>query len=461
MIADALKDILHCGGLAAGDADRVRFTGADPVLPTPFHVGTAGAATLGAVGLAMAKLREYQTGRHPDVEIDVRRAAASLRSGRYVLVNGKPGRDPSNPLSGFYPVAGGRWIYFHSNLRPHREALLRVLGVPAERSRVAEAASRWLALDLEQAVDVAGGCAPAVRTPAEWRALPNTATLVTEPLVEIRKIADCAPIALPGADRPLNGIRALDLTRVTAGPTCGRLLAEYGADVLKITCERHPDSYSSETDTLFGKHKATLDIATPAGRDRFTALLRDCDVFCQAYRRDAMTGLGFSPEQVAMLRPGIVYTSLSAFGFTGVWRGRRGFDTVVQAASGMAYVSGRGREPKLTPASALDYLAGYLMTFGTLLALVRRAEEGGSYCVNVSLARTSEWLTAMGTFDPGVVDATPAEFTADELANWMVEVPTPLGQVRRMSPVIGFSDGLLQDLPVWRDSGNPGPVWAN
>lgn len=460
MIHAAMREILRCGDLASDLGDAVRFTGEDPVFPTQYRVGTAGAAALGALAVAMANLRERQTGRRPDVAIDVRDAAASLRGSRYVRIDGKQERSPE-AVTGFYRVADGRWNYFHCNAPVHQRKLLEVLGVPAERSRVAAAALGWNTYDLEEAVDVAGGCAPAVRTPEEWRALPNTAALAAEPLVDIRKIGDSAPIALPAGGRPLSGIRILDLTRVLAGPTSGRLLAEYGADVLKITSEQYPDYPALELDTGYGKRKATLDIASSPGRERFESVVRQCDVFSQAYRQDAMVGLGFAPEQVAARRPGIVYVSLNAYGFTGPWRGRRGFDTVVQSASGMAHVSGRGKEPQLMPVSSLDYLAGYLMTFGALVALHRRAEQGGSYCVKISLARASEWLTGLGLMDPAVLDSTPEELGAHELARLLINVTTPRGRLTRLRPVIRFSEAMLNELPEWRIAAESGAVWSS
>ncbi len=166
MIRAALASVLSCGHLPASLGDSVTFVGGDPVFPTPYRIGTAGAASLAAVGLAMASLRARQTGTRPGIEIDVRAATASLRSSRCVKIDGKE-REPSDALTGFYPVANGRWIYFHCNLRPHREAVLRVLGVPAERERVTDAALRRDGFELEQAVDAAGGCAPVVRTPEE------------------------------------------------------------------------------------------------------------------------------------------------------------------------------------------------------------------------------------------------------------------------------------------------------
>jgi len=462
MIQPMLQEILRLGGMPVSLADHAHFTGGDPVFQTPFRIAVTGAAALGAVGLMLAQLRELQSGARSDVLVDARSAAVSMRSTYYILVDGKPGRNPPESVGGFYRTASGRMIYFHCNFPWHQEAILRVLKVPADCAKVAEAVSRWDCFELEAAVEEAGACAPVVRTREEWAALPNTATLAREPLVEIRKIGDSKPMALAPEGRPLSGMRVLDFTRVIAGPSCCRLLAEYGADVLKIGSKRRPDSAANETDTAYGKRKAILDLRSPDGRAQLDELVRRCDVFCQAYRRGAMSGLGFSPERVAELRPGIVYTSLTAFGYTGPWAGHRGFDTVVQPASGMAMLQGGSLDtPELTPVSALDYLAGYLMTFGTLVALKRRAEFGGSYSVNVSLARVCEWLLSQGLIPADQVKATPKDLRGDELAPMLVTVPSPLGQLTRMRPVIRFSDGAYSDLPPWRAFHVPRAVWSS
>jgi crotonobetainyl-CoA:carnitine CoA-transferase CaiB-like acyl-CoA transferase len=194
-------------------------------------------------------------------------------------------------------------------------------------------------------------------------------------------------------------VRVLDLTRVLAGPTCARTLAEHGADVLKISGPHLPDSGISEFDTGLGKLSAYLDLRNPAERNTLEGLLKDADVFSQSYRPGTLAARGFSPEQAAHIRPGIVYVTLSAWGGAGPWRERRGFDSIVQTVSGMADAQGRGEKPKLMPVSAIDYVSGYLMACGTLAALARRATEGGSWLVKVSLARTGKWIVDRGFID--------------------------------------------------------------
>ncbi len=276
---NGLHELLRLGGLPPEDALRASARGDDPVFPTPYRVGAAGAAALAAVGIAAARLWRSRTGRDQDVRIDVRAAAALLRSARYLRVDGGAPPEIWDPFSGYYPVKDDRWVTIHCNFENHREAAMRVLGAPKDRA-AAEAASRaWEGLALEDAVHAAGGCAGLARTAAEWAAHPHAAAVAAQPLLSIAKIADAAPEPLPRGPRPLSGVRVLDLTRVLAGPTCARTLAEHGADVLKIAGAHLPDSGAVEFDTGLGKRQAFLDLRERVDVERLRALLREGDVF--------------------------------------------------------------------------------------------------------------------------------------------------------------------------------------
>jgi crotonobetainyl-CoA:carnitine CoA-transferase CaiB-like acyl-CoA transferase len=425
----ALRELLALGKLE-GEA---QFTGADPVLRTPYRVGTAGSAALGAVGLAASELWFLRAGRRQHVAVDVRAAAAALKSGAYLRIDGKPPPAPWDPMSGFYPVRDGRWVSIHCNFPNHRAAALKVLGTGEDRAKANEASGGWDGQALEDAIHAAGGCAGLARKAEEWAAHPHAAAVASQPLLEILRIGEAPPRPLPQGDRPLAGVRVLDLTRVLAGPTCARTLAEHGADVLKITAAHLPDSGAIEFDTGMGKLAAHLDLRSPDGVATLRKLLDGADVFSQSYRPGALAARGFSPDAAAKLRPGIVVVSLNAWGQTGPWQDRRGFDSIVQTVSGMALAQGDGATPKLMPCSAIDYVSGYLMAYGAMLALARRAREGGSWLVRVGLARTGKWIVDRGLVDP---TATPAAIPE----GLTTETDSPAGRITHLKPVLQMSE---------------------
>jgi crotonobetainyl-CoA:carnitine CoA-transferase CaiB-like acyl-CoA transferase len=282
--------------------------------------------------------------------------------------------------------------------------------------------------------------------------------------MEIVKIGESAPEELPEGNRPLSGVRVLDLTRVLAGPTCARTLAEHGADVLKITAPHLPNLGYQEYDTGHGKLSAHLDLREPREVETLRQLVREADVFSQSYRPGALAARGFSPEALARLRPGIVVVSLSAFGHAGPWAARRGFDTVVQTVSGItsrqgAVFPGPEPGPQFYPVSAIDYLTGYLMAFGAMVALARRAREGGSWLVRISLAQTGRWLVGRGEVPEAELGSVPAEFTPAELARWTITSDTPAGRLHHLGPVVRLSETP----PRWARPSVPlgyhEPVW--
>ena len=446
MTNDALRTILPIAGWSDDRARAVEITSeTDPILPTPFRIGETSAAALAAVGLAVSDIWTLRTGRSQQVAVDTRQATASLRSGHYMQMEGAPVSTERNTVMGVYPARNGRWSYLHCNFPNHRAAALSVLGVPEDREAVRKAVAGWDALELEEAIIAAKGAGGMVRTMDEWAKHPQAAAIASLPLMEIVKIGESAPEKLPDGHRPLSGIRVLDLTRVLAGPTCARTLAEHGADVLKITGAHLPNLGYQEYDTGHGKLSAHLDLREPRDVETLRGLVRDADVFSQGYRPGTLGARGFSPEALAKLRPGIVIVSLCAFGHVGPWASRRGFDTVVQTVSGITSRQGElfpGAEPgpQFYPVSAIDYLTGYLMAFGAIVALTRRAREGGSWLVRISLAQTGRWLVGRGQVPETQLRDVPKEFTAAEIERWSTTSETPVGRLRHLAPVVRMSE---------------------
>jgi crotonobetainyl-CoA:carnitine CoA-transferase CaiB-like acyl-CoA transferase len=443
---EALHTILPIAGWSDGEAAAAAFTGgADPVLPTPFRIGTAGAATIAASGLAAAQLWRERTGRRQQVTVDLRQAAASLRSGHYMKLADAKVSTARNTIMGVYPTRDGRWSYLHCNFPNHRAAALGVLGVAEDRDAVTRAVATWNAADLEEAIIAAKGAGGMARTHAEWAKHPQAAAVAGLPLMEIMRIGESPPEPLPPGDRPLSGVRVLDLTRVLAGPTCARTLAEHGADVLKITAAHLPNLGYQEWDTGHGKLSAELDLRASGNVEILHRLVRKADVFSQGYRPGTLAGRGLSPEELAALRPGLVYVSLSAFGHAGPWAARRGFDTVVQTVSGITIrqaecFPGKTPGPQFYPVSAIDYCTGYLMAFGAMAALARRAHEGGSWLVRISLAQVGKWIVDLGEVPAAALKDVPGEFAADEVERWSTVSKTPSGELRHLKPAVQLSE---------------------
>ncbi len=465
MANEILNTLLPFAGWSDDRAKDLTITGGtDPLLPTSFRITDTSTAALGAVGLAVSDLWESRTGRRQEVTVDARRATASLRSGKYMHMDDSHVSTERNTVMGVYPTKDGRWSYLHCNFPNHRAAALSVLGVSEDRDAVTKAVATWNAQDLEEAIIAAKGAGGMVRTMEEWAKHPQAAAIDSLPLMEIVKIGEAPPEALPEGNRPLSGVRVLDLTRVLAGPTCARTLAEHGSDVMKITAGHLPNIGYQEYDTGHGKLNAQLDLRDDSALETLRGLVRQTDVFSQGYRPGTLGGRGLSPEELAELRPGIVYISLCAFSHEGPWASRRGFDTVVQTVSGITsrqgdLFPGATPGPQFYPVSAIDYLTGYLMAFGGMVALNKRVHEGGSWLVRISLAQVGRWLVSQGEIPESQLQNVPAEFTPEEVASWSTVSDTPMGKLRHLGPVLGLSETPTRWARPSVPLGHHDPVW--
>jgi hypothetical protein len=437
----SLAKLLELARVPASTADAVEISkpGADPVFPTRYKLVAPGAPVIAATGLAAAELWQLKTAKRQRVRVDGRAAAAALRSSRYLRINGEKPAEDSEKLTGFYQLRDRRWMYLHCNFFNLRDRNLSVLGAERNKEAVTKAVGQWLGGDLEEALFENGGCGAFVRSEQEWQQLPQAQAVARLPLFEIIKIGDAPVKPLPPGDRPLSGIRVLDLTRVLAGPTCARTLAEHGADVLRITREDLADSGPTDFDTGIGKLSAHLDLRERHQLETMRGLISTCDVFSQSYRPGALASRGFSPEALAEMRPGVVYVTLSAWGHEGPWRERRGYDTVVQSANGMAY-QGEFERPAFLPVSAQDYIAGYLLAYATMVALARRAREGGSWFVRASLATAGRWIREHGLIDENDYAKAPKELAPGELQSLLAHHDSPVGRITHLAPVIQMSE---------------------
>ena len=363
-------------------------------LPSVFPVTSLASASVGASLVAAAQLIATRNDASvPAVSVDTRHVATAIRSERHLRVDGDPAGAGFAPLSRFWR-AGDGWIRLHANYPWHRDRMLQVLGTNENADAVGAAIEAWSAGALEDAIVGARGCAAAVRSAGDWRAHPQGVVLDVLPLLEVACIGDAPARARAPADRAGDGIRVLDLTRVIAGPVCTRTLAAHGADVLRIDTPALPEIEAQAIDALPGKRSAFVDLKSPIGDAEFEHLLDGADVVVSGYRPGSLHPFGLSPTALAARHPGLVLLELSAWGHEGPWADRRGFDSLVQAASGIAVAESRdGETPGVLPAQALDHSTGYLAAAAILVALDRQLREGGTWHVRCSLAQTAAWLT--------------------------------------------------------------------
>jgi hypothetical protein len=371
-----------------------------------------------AVGSVAAQLLAARdlTGSSGRLTVDARHVGVAFRSERFARLDGQAVAMGFAPLSRFWRTADG-WLRLHGNYPHHRAAALAVLG-----EDVGAAAVRWRAEDLESAVVAAGGAAAAVRTAAEWRDHPQGRAVSGLPLMGVERVAHGA-----GRTVELEGLRVLDLTRVIAGPVATRALASHGADVLRIDAPHLPDDRGTLIDTGAGKRHVVLDLADPADRRTVEELLVQADVVVQGYRPGALEAYGMGPGELAERHPHLVTVRLSAWGSAGPWAHRRGFDSLVQAATGIADLYGAPEGPGVLPAQALDHATGQLAAALVMGALARQRAEGGGWYGELSLARTAHWLldAPTGPREP-VVDVDPAPY--------LLDLATPAGTATVVAP---------------------------
>lgn len=421
---------------AGAPADESCVIGADPVLPTRLRIGEAAAAALAAVGVAVSDLHELRTGRRQRATIEVRAAAAALLSFVHLRGRGDAELVRNTPhTTAIYPARGGAFVHLHGGFPHLRDGLLALLGCDDTPESIAAAVASRDAGELEDEIAARRLCGARVRSAKEWAEHPQGAALAATPLVEIRRIGDAPSEPLPPGERPLSGTRVLDWTRVLAGPTCGRTLAEHGADVMRLHAGHLPTIHPFVVDTGHGKLQTTLDLRSESGSEAFRRLLRESDVLSRGYRADALSRLGFDDERLLRERPGLIIVSINCYGHEGPWSERAGWEQLAQTVSGMALEQGGDGPPCLVPAAATDYTTGYLAALGALTALHRRATEGGSYEVRVSLARTAAWL-----LDLPRIDGAPTGFDAGYLAPYMQETATANGSIGHLGPVLRMSE---------------------
>jgi hypothetical protein len=428
-----------------------------------YELDALATACVAAATLAVAEVQAVRLAAAlRPVRIERAHAKAAFRSERYFTALGwtlAPGWDS---VAGDYRSSDG-WIRLHTNYAHHRAAALGVLGVVAARESVEAAVAHWKGDDLETAIVDAGGCAAVMRSPEAWALSAQGQALVDEPLFAVdRRAARPAALASDGVDRaPLAGVRVLDLTRVIAGPVCTRVLAAYGADLLRIDPPGFEEVPALIADTTAGKRRAFLDLRESGDRATFEALVSGAHVLVHGYRPDALERLGFGAERLRALQPDLVVVCHDAYGWTGPWSKRRGFDSLVQMSCGIAWrgreVAANGIRPVPLPAQALDHGTGYLLAAAACRALTQSLVAKQASEVRLSLARTARLLMELGDRgDPNAKDASQTDAN-----RWLEEASTAFGRVRRVR-CPGHIDGVTAtwsipggplgvDRPAWRE----------
>ena len=463
-VADLAAGLLApLGGAAQELPRRLDVAGADPVLATRFRVGEAAAAALAAGGAAADALWQLRGGRPQRLAVDVRAAAASLLS--FLLQRAPKLALPDAPPAsiGLFRTADGGWIHLHGGFPRLHEGTLALLGCADDAGAIAAAVARWDGQSLEDALAERGLCGARLRSAEQWRDHPQGRALAAAPLVEVLRMGAAEPTPLPGpragapGARPLRGVRVLDLTRVLAGPTCARTLAAHGAEVLHVRSPALPFIEPFVVDTNPGKRSCHLDLERAGDVARLEALVGGADVFCQGYRGGALARRGFDPERLAALRPGLVAVSIDCYGHEGPWAARPGWEQLAQTATGMAHEHGGSEAASIVPAAVTDYITGHLAALGVLRALARRAHEGGSWHVRVSLARSAGWILSLPRAPAGTP---PTGLDPSVLAPHRITMETAWGPLERLGPVLQMSETpphwALPPVPL----GTHPPRWA-
>lgn len=441
-ILPALHNLYSILGLS--DKTRggsVTIVGRDPIIASPHRIGEACAAALAAQGKAIATIWKMRTGRDQDVTVDLKTAIHGLHSIDFIKQNGYPIElhVVKEAITSFYQTRDGRWVFFTGSYPLLRDGILNLLRCSNSAGAIANAVSKWDAFDLEEALAEQNLTGAVVRTREEWRSHLQGKTLLQTPVIEIEKIADSPQEPFSLAPRPLSGVRILDVTHVIAGPLITRTLAEQGADVLHISSPKHPDPLPMIMETGHGKRNAFLDFNNVEDIRHLLSLAQKSDMFVNSFRPGILEKRGLSPYHLAEIRPGIIYVSSRCYGFTGPWSSRGGFDQQGQCVTGVAAEEGLFDAPRLSPVYYLnDYVTAYLGAAGALAALIRRAREGGSYHVKVSLAKSSMWVQDLGLLEISKLDPSldPKNMgTPDRITS-----QTPFGEMEYMPPITQYPE---------------------
>jgi hypothetical protein len=465
---EVLKDV----GLTTADSGgKLSFYGSDPILPSSIRFGTAAAIGLAARSVALSALWKQTTGEGQDISVDVRKALrrfAGFFEEKWETINGRP------PTPGGYAVSP--FLNMESFFRETRDGrhvlaldiypqilvrTLNFLGCSPNQESINSAIRKWDAVELENAAAAEGLVLAMVRTNEEFRREPQYADVLSKmPLITVEKIGQSEPIPLKanGDNLPLAGIRALGMGHVIAGAALGRDMALYGADVLNIWRPRDSEIESFFWDVQVGMRSTILDDAKE-DREKFNQLLKDADVFFANKRPGFLKKHGLDAESLSAQKPGLIHATVVLHGEKGPWSNRPGFDEIGAAVSGLFAIEGSPTQPKQPPIVPIcDNVVAWLGTTGILAALRRRAIEGGSYRVVVSLTRVVLWQLSLGIFDKAYAKATAGSTDKHKyIGPDLFTAETPVGTYQGMTDqiVLSRTPGAFRTVLVPRGSSKP------
>lgn len=442
--------LLQIGESDTDTGGSISFYGEDPIVPSRVPFGAMSALALAAKSALVASIWRDRTGQEQNLHIDIRKAIrrfAPFSEGKWELLNGYPPQgdmfNPFNALPIIHPTADDGWALPGAWYPGLRQRTLQFLRAHDDPVSIAEAIGKWDRDQLESAAETAGAPIAVLRNLQE--VLAHDAfkhNLGCQPLISVEKIGDTAPMPLSkNPATPLEGVRALSHFHVIAGPAIGRALALHGADVLNLFRPAEVELETFHCTSHVGTRSARLDFTTPEGRKPFNRLLADADIFIANRRAGYLEKHDLTAEALSTQRPGLIHTSVAYMGGSGPWSTRVGFDITVGGALGLYHLEGDNNNPALTPIFVVaDYAAGWLAAAGTLAALRRRAREGGSYRVTVSLARTTLWLMELGIFDRSYVQATVGSNEKHRLPEPdQFTVMTPMGEYTGVKEMVEMS----------------------
>ncbi|CAJ0543544.1 Ff.00g038040.m01.CDS01 [Fusarium sp. VM40] len=422
---DVIEEIWSGLGLPLASLASVKLPGDEgPALPSSFKIGILAQASIGLATLVAAQIHALRNKSDvPIVTVPLENSVVEFKSERLYTINGKPATSPWGEFGGLHKTSDG-YVRIHDAFPHHAKGTLDLLGLPtgATRQQVSEKTAEWASIDLETCATPEGKVAIyALRSYRQWDSLPQSKLISNFPII-LKQVSQSPPTGLPhrmrgGNRKCLEGLRVVELSRVIAAPLCGRTLAAHGADVIWVTSPNLPDHPSIDRDMARGKRTVQLDLHNPEDKKHLFELIKECDVFLQGYRPGSLGSYGLSQEELIKANPNIIIANLSAFGPKGTWSGRRGFDSLVQTCSGMniseAEHAGKGEAAQPMPCQALDHSAGHMLAVGIQAALYHRANQGGSWRIDVSLAGMMRYLRSLGQY-PGATGFQARDFDKQE-----------------------------------------------